>query len=215
MDFTNELSLIPPTRDDGSQLNMKITKLDAERARFVLDGVHLALANSLRRTMVSSIETLAIDQVQIQSNTSVLPDEMIAHRLGLVPLVSEGMDRVVKNYNRVRWLSGGTCLRWGVYAGAVRELGRWDGGTRGRLARAGRRRPLLTRTLARTAGLPLRFSLRGLLHHTHPQRQVHRQPHARGHIQDAPHRGRAVGAGQRWQASYRCVLLRCGTAGKS
>lgn len=51
--------------------------------------------------MISSIETLAIDQVQIEENTSVLPDEMIAHRLGLVPLNSEGMERKVINYNRV------------------------------------------------------------------------------------------------------------------
>lgn len=50
--------------------------------------------------MISSIETLAIDQVQIEENTSVLPDEMIAHRLGLVPLNSEDMQRVVQNYNR-------------------------------------------------------------------------------------------------------------------
>ncbi|KAL8278764.1 hypothetical protein RQP46_008833 [Phenoliferia psychrophenolica] len=95
-----ELSLIPPTSDDGSSLLVKVTKLDRERAVFILDGVHLGLANSLRRTLISSIETLAIDQVQIETNTSVLPDEMIAHRLGLVPLVSEAMDRVVKNYNR-------------------------------------------------------------------------------------------------------------------
>ena len=51
--------------------------------------------------MISSLETLAIDQVQIEDNSSVLPDEMLAHRLGLVPLWSENMDRKVVNYNRV------------------------------------------------------------------------------------------------------------------
>ena len=98
----DDLPLIPPVSDDGKELRVKVTKLDSERVVFVLDGVHLGLANSLRRTLISSIETLAIDQVQIETNTSVLPDEMIAHRLGLVPLISENMDRIVKNYNRVR-----------------------------------------------------------------------------------------------------------------
>ena len=52
--------------------------------------------------MISSLETLAIDQVQIEENTSVLPDEMLAHRLGLVPLLSENMERGgIVNWNRV------------------------------------------------------------------------------------------------------------------
>lgn len=55
--------------------------------------------------MISSIETLAIDQVQIEDNTSVLPDEMIAHRLGLIPLNSSNLELKVKNYNRVSLLS--------------------------------------------------------------------------------------------------------------
>jgi hypothetical protein len=52
--------------------------------------------------MISRIDTLAIDVVQITENTSVLPDEMLAHRLGLVPLISEGMEKQIVNYNRVR-----------------------------------------------------------------------------------------------------------------
>ena len=39
--------------------------------------------------------------VEVDTNTSVLPDEFIAHRLGMVPLVSTNCDEAMK-YNRVR-----------------------------------------------------------------------------------------------------------------
>ena len=46
------------------------------------------LANSIRRS-VSEIPVLAIDEVEIYKNDSALYDEMVAHRLGLVPLKTE------------------------------------------------------------------------------------------------------------------------------
>jgi DNA-directed RNA polymerase alpha subunit len=46
------------------------------------------LANALRRS-VSEISTLAIDEVEIFKNDSALYDELLAHRLGLVPLKTE------------------------------------------------------------------------------------------------------------------------------
>ena len=43
--------------------------------------------------------------VEISENTTVLPDEMIAHRLGMIPLNSENLDRHVPNWTRVRFRS--------------------------------------------------------------------------------------------------------------
>ena len=48
-----------------------------------------SLANAIRRT-VEEIPTLAIDEVEIFKNDSALYDEVLAHRLGLVPLKTEG-----------------------------------------------------------------------------------------------------------------------------
>lgn len=62
---------------------------------FVLSHTSLALANSLRRTMLSEIPTLAIDLVEIQTNTSVLADEFLAHRLGLIPLSARDVDKLL------------------------------------------------------------------------------------------------------------------------
>lgn len=71
---------------------IEIQKLSKEKMKFTLSGVDSSIANSLRRTMIAEVPTMAIDLVQIQINTSSLHDEFIAHRLGLIPLVSENID---------------------------------------------------------------------------------------------------------------------------
>jgi DNA-directed RNA polymerase alpha subunit len=49
-------------------------------------NVNTSIANAIRRTIISSIPTNVIDTVCIKENDSILCDEMIAHRLGQIPL---------------------------------------------------------------------------------------------------------------------------------
>jgi DNA-directed RNA polymerase subunit D len=70
-----------------------ISKTDRE-IRFILEGVRPAFANALRRATVGEVPVLAISTVDFTSNDSVMYDEVLAHRLALVPLVFDP-----KNYN--------------------------------------------------------------------------------------------------------------------
>ena len=56
---------------------------------FVLSDASVSLANAIRRTVIGEVPTLAIDEVEFYDNTSSLYDEIIAHRLSLVPIVTD------------------------------------------------------------------------------------------------------------------------------
>ena len=53
---------------------------------FELIGVDAPIANALRRILLAEVPTIAIETVFIKCNTSILQDEVLAHRLGLIPL---------------------------------------------------------------------------------------------------------------------------------
>ena len=62
-----------------------IEKTDSEIS-FVLEDSNPQFANALRRIMMVEIPTLAVETVEFTANDSALFDEVVAHRLGLIPL---------------------------------------------------------------------------------------------------------------------------------
>ena len=69
----------------------EIESLGTEKGKsvFLLKNSEPGFANGLRREMIDSVPTLAIEDVEFRKNNSVLYDEMIAHRLGLLPLKTD------------------------------------------------------------------------------------------------------------------------------
>ncbi|EMC95425.1 hypothetical protein BAUCODRAFT_541052 [Baudoinia panamericana UAMH 10762] len=82
-----------PGQDDSWDLERfkKGLKVDFHQnaphdAVFSLVGVDASIANAFRRILLAEIPTLAIEDVFIFNNTSIIQDEVLAHRLGLIPL---------------------------------------------------------------------------------------------------------------------------------
>ena len=69
--------------------SLDVISKDSEKISIKLKGVPLQYANALRRVCLNGVPVFAIDTVDIIQNTSVLPDEGLAHRLGLIPLKTD------------------------------------------------------------------------------------------------------------------------------
>ncbi len=67
---------------------MKVSVLEKNKMemKFVVEGIKPSFASALRRTMMSEVPTMAIETVDFKDNDSALNDEIVANRLGLVPL---------------------------------------------------------------------------------------------------------------------------------
>lgn len=62
---------------------------DEKELEFDLIGYPISFANAFRRILLSEVPTMAIEKVYIVNNTSLIQDEVLAHRLGLIPLKAD------------------------------------------------------------------------------------------------------------------------------
>jgi DNA-directed RNA polymerase subunit D len=70
-------------------LKVEVQSINEEKVRFLLKGVDVAFANALRRTMIMDVPCMVIDDIFVFENSSVVMDESLAHRIGLVPLKTD------------------------------------------------------------------------------------------------------------------------------
>ncbi|XP_022936430.1 DNA-directed RNA polymerases I and III subunit RPAC1 [Cucurbita moschata] len=75
-------------RLDSFRKNFKIEVIDLKEddMEFDMIGIDPSLANAFRRILIAEVPTMAIEKVLVANNTSIVQDEVLAHRLGLIPI---------------------------------------------------------------------------------------------------------------------------------
>jgi DNA-directed RNA polymerase subunit D len=71
-----------------SEYEVQFIERDDRNARFLVHPITPAFANGIRRAMIADVPTLSVDSVRVVENSSVMFDEQIGHRLGMVPLTT-------------------------------------------------------------------------------------------------------------------------------
>jgi DNA-directed RNA polymerase subunit D len=69
-------------------MKIQIVEESDLKLKFILNS-STAFANSLRRAMKSLVPTMAVDYIDFYMNTSYIYDEILAHRIGLIPIKTD------------------------------------------------------------------------------------------------------------------------------
>ncbi len=77
-------------------MEVRLLETDKENKKvsFLLLDSSPSFANLIRRVVIEEVPVMAIEDVEFRKNNSILYDEIIAHRLGLIPLTTD-----LKSYN--------------------------------------------------------------------------------------------------------------------
>ena len=70
-------------------MSLEITNENDEKVSVKIKGVPLQYANALRRICLNGVPIYAVESIDVLENSSVLADEGVAHRVGLIPLKTD------------------------------------------------------------------------------------------------------------------------------
>jgi len=92
--------------------NFKIKIISQSEDELVFDmiGIDASIANAFRRILIAEVPTMAIENVAITNNTSIIQDEVLAHRLGLIPIKAD--PRKYEYYKENEPLSSNTTIHF-------------------------------------------------------------------------------------------------------
>ena len=70
-------------------MSLEIINENEQKVSVKIRGVPIQYANALRRICLNGVPIYAVDNVDVLENSSVLADEGVAHRIGLIPLKTD------------------------------------------------------------------------------------------------------------------------------
>eukprot|EP00010_Vexillifera_abyssalis_P000762 CAMPEP_0201552520 /NCGR_PEP_ID=MMETSP0173_2-20130828/16767_1 /ASSEMBLY_ACC=CAM_ASM_000268 /TAXON_ID=218659 /ORGANISM="Vexillifera sp., Strain DIVA3 564/2" /LENGTH=368 /DNA_ID=CAMNT_0047963021 /DNA_START=51 /DNA_END=1157 /DNA_ORIENTATION=+ len=78
-----------PHRFFQNSFTLKVLEHNDEELVFEMIGIDTALANAFRRILIAEVPTMAFESIYLSQNTSIIQDEVLAHRIGLLPIAAD------------------------------------------------------------------------------------------------------------------------------
>ncbi|XP_078255081.1 DNA-directed RNA polymerases I and III subunit RPAC1 isoform X2 [Rhinoraja longicauda] len=66
-----------------------VIQMEEDALEFDMIGIDASIANAFRRILLAEVPTMAVEKAFIYNNTSIVQDEILAHRLGLIPIKAD------------------------------------------------------------------------------------------------------------------------------
>eukprot|EP01016_Furgasonia_blochmanni_P000472 TRINITY_DN1010_c0_g1_i7.p1 TRINITY_DN1010_c0_g1~~TRINITY_DN1010_c0_g1_i7.p1 ORF type:complete len:263 (-),score=63.64 TRINITY_DN1010_c0_g1_i7:645-1433(-) len=117
------------SEDFLKSIKITINRMDENELEFEIVGIDASIANALRRIMIAEIPTMAIEKINLYQNTSVIHDEVLVHRIGLVPIKADPSlflfkkeEDEIDESNTIKLRLKAKCERKEKYKGADRKL---------------------------------------------------------------------------------------------
>lgn len=70
-------------------MNIEVLEKSDKKLIFIIEDISVEMVNAVRRIILTEIPVMAIDEVIILKNDSPLYDEIVSHRLGMIPLTTD------------------------------------------------------------------------------------------------------------------------------